>query len=102
MASTTANTPVLNAEADHLKRRWTSQLTKLGASQDAPDEPSLARRLTPSLNPFSDCCEVAELAKACMDGSAKLKKDGAICMAAMRYHTLCIERDEFCQDPTEH
>ena len=102
MTSKVADTPGLNAEAAYLKRRWTSQLLKMGESVDAPDEPRLARKLTPSLNPFSDCCEVAELAKACIDGSAGLKKDGAICMSAKRYYQRCIERDEYCQDPTEH
>ena len=102
MATNTAEDPALNAEAAHLKRRWTTELTKLGASANASDETVLARRLTPSLNPFSDCAEVSELAKACIDGSAGLKKDGAICMTAQRYFKICTERDEFCQDPTEH
>eukprot|EP01083_Nonionella_stella_P038054 103630_1 len=94
----------LNAEADLLKRRWTAQLKKAGASdpENTKDSPQLRTRLTLSGNAWSDCNEVGELRMACIKQTTGLKQESAICQAAERFFAQCLERDEFCQDPTEH
>ena len=95
-------TETLNAEAAVLKKRWSDQLKKAGATDDAKDSPKLAKRLTVSGNCWADCAEVEALNAACVKGITGLKGDSAICQAASRYFALCKEREEFCQDPTEH
>ena len=97
-----ASSDILNAEAAVLKRRWSKQLEDLGEKDTAKDSPKLAKRLTMSGNCWSDCAEVEALHMACSDKLAGLDKDGAICQAASRYFSICKEREEFCQDPTEH
>lgn len=95
-------TETLNAEAAVLKKRWSDQLKKAGATDDAKDSPKLAKRLTVSGNCWADCAEVEALNAACTKGITGLKGDSAICQAASRYFAICKERDEFCQDPTEN
>uniref|UniRef100_A0A7S0AY15 Uncharacterized protein n=1 Tax=Minutocellus polymorphus TaxID=265543 RepID=A0A7S0AY15_9STRA len=95
-------TETLNAEAAVLKKRWSEQLKTVGESDDAKDSPTLAKRLTVAGNCWGDCAEVEALNAACAKGITGLKGDSAICQAATRYFALCKERDEWCQDPTEH
>lgn len=91
-----------NTNAAYLKRRWTEQLEEAGAPANAMDSPHLAKNITVPGNPWSDCTEVDELNKACMSGTTGLNQESAICKAAHRYFKVCLERDEYCQDPTEH
>jgi hypothetical protein len=105
MSEKSAAPPIgLNAEAATLKKRWTEQLKKAGVSDadNAAASPGLMKRMTLSGNAWADCAEVEELHSACVNGTTGLKPDGALCQAALRYFELCQERDEFCQDPTEH
>mmetsp|Transcript_3411 Transcript_3411/g.7811 ORF Transcript_3411/g.7811 Transcript_3411/m.7811 type:complete len:105 (+) Transcript_3411:149-463(+) len=98
----TSITEKLNAEAAVLKKRWSKQLEEVGETDDCVDDPKLAKRLTVSGNCWADCAEVEALNAACAKGITGLKTDSAICQAASRYFALCRERDEYCQDPTEH
>uniref|UniRef100_A0A6S8XV64 Uncharacterized protein n=2 Tax=Ditylum brightwellii TaxID=49249 RepID=A0A6S8XV64_9STRA len=94
----------LNPEAATLKKRWTEQLQKVGAPEDAEDSPKLARQMSLQGNAWADCAEVEELHKACTSElpGLGLSKDSAICKTAGRYFDLCLARNELGNQDGEY